>query len=428
MGIAMVVVRAVETFTRPGIAQALIAMPADFEARKDTAFTLLVARGVVLTLLLMAVTPWIADFYEKDELRAILFALSATFAIAGFANINTIARQRDLDFRRLTYLGQSTLLIGTAITIAMAFWTRDVWALVVGQLAGAILSAVLSYVFVPGRLKFGYNPAVARELLGYGKFVTGSSILLYIAAEIDSATIAKVLDVEQLGFYALAFTTANLVTANISRAAASIMMPAYSSLQSDLPSLRRAYLRTMSFVFLPIFPATAGVILLAPLIIEVVYGAKWLPAALPLQILCVFGLLRALAGFSGYLFEGIGRPGLSFKLAAVRLAIVVPLIIPMTMKFGLVGAAGTVTLAMAVYWVAGLFALHSTIGVSAKQIFLAVQRSVWSTAAMTVAILVLRHFWPDNSLGALAVCVGVGMAVYGALNVRVIADAAKMLR
>ncbi len=428
MGLAMVVVRAVETFTRPGIAQALIAIPAGFEERKDTAFTLLVIRGIILSLLLIVAAPWIADFYDRKDLQTVLIALSATFAIGGFANINTIARQRDLDFRRLTYLSQSTLLLGTAITIVMAFWTRDVWALVVGQLAGAVLAAALSYAFVPGRLSFAYDHAVARDLLRYGKFVTGSSILLYIAAELDSATIAKVLDFEQLGFYALAFTTASLVTSNISRAAASIMMPAYSTLQTDLPALRHAYLRTISFVFLPIFPATAGVILLAPLLIEVVYGAKWLPAAVPLQILAVFGLLRALAGFSGYLFEGIGKPGIAFKLAAVRLAIVAPLIVPVTIKYGLVGAAATVTLGMAAYWVVSLFALHATIGVSAMQVFRSVQRSVWTTAAMAGAIVLLRYLWPSHSLLALATAIGVGVAIYGALNFRVITEAAKTFR
>ena len=112
----------------------------------------------------------------------------------------------------------------------------------------------------------------------------------------------------------------------------------------------------------------------------------------------------------------------------MRLAIVAPLIVPVTIKYGLVGAAATVTLGMAAYWVVSLFALHATIGVSAMQVFRSVQRSVWTTAAMAGAIVLLRYLWPSHSLLALATAIGVGVAIYGALNFRVIAEAAKTFR
>jgi O-antigen/teichoic acid export membrane protein len=68
-----------------------------------------------------------------------LQVLSLVFVIGSFANINTISRQRELEFRRLTYLSQATMLAGTIVTITAAYWLRSVWALVIGQIAQDLL-------------------------------------------------------------------------------------------------------------------------------------------------------------------------------------------------------------------------------------------------------------------------------------------------
>ncbi len=126
MSLAMIVVRAIETFTRPGVAQALIARQQDFEKARNTAFTMLVVRGFLLAAVLAAVAPWIGDFYESRELPLMLQMLAGVFILSGFRNINTIARQRELEFRSLTYITQASNIAGTIATIAIAWWLRSV--------------------------------------------------------------------------------------------------------------------------------------------------------------------------------------------------------------------------------------------------------------------------------------------------------------
>ena len=417
MGLASIAIRTIETFTRPGIAQALIARQKEFADAAETAFTLLFLRGLLLAGVLIAVAPWIAHFYDADVLAPMLQVLSAVYAVAGLANINTIARLKELDFRRLTTLGLTTSLLGTTVTIAAAYWLRSVWALVIGQLATAGAQALLSYLFIEGRPRFAWNSLVARELLSYGKFITGSSIVLFIALEIDSAVIGKLLGVEQLGYYTLAITIANLVTTNLSRLASNIMMPAYSKLQNDRPALRRAYLRTFALVMLVVVPAATGLILAAEPLVVVLYGEKWRAAILPLQIVAVFGLMHALVTFTGYLFEGIGLPKIAFQLGILRLLVIVPLIVPMTLKFGLAGAAVTITAAMAVQWIAGLYVLNRELEIRLRQIAVASWRALWSTAAMGLVVFGMMRVVDAGDVAGLAAVVLTGVAVFVLLNI-----------
>jgi O-antigen/teichoic acid export membrane protein len=422
MALALIVVRAIETFTRPGVAQALIARQGDFDDAAPTAFTLLVGRGLVIAVCLAAAAPFVGRFYESAQLGTVLQVLALSFVIGGFVNIHTIARQKDLDFRRLSYLAQITSIVGTAVTIGVAWWLRSVWALVVGQLVTGLLNSALSYYFVGGRMRFGWNRAIARELLGYGKFIAASSIVLYVATEIDSAVIGKLLGHTELGFYTIAFTVAHLATTNLSKIAAKIMMPAYSQLQSNPAQLRSAYLRTYGFVTLAVLPASAGLIVLAEPLLFAVYGEKWLPAAVPMQVLAVFGLLRSLAAFAGYLFEGIGKPQLSMYMGVVRLVVIAPLIIPATMAYGLLGAAATVTLGMLVQWLLGLWYLRKYVEVTLPQLARAMWRPVWTTAVMTATAYGATRLWDNHALPGLGATLVLSVAVYGLLNLRTLTE------
>ena len=420
MGIASIALRTFETFTRPGLAQALIARPQEFSEAAPTAFTMLVVRGFALAALMAAAAPWIGRFYDEAELAPMLTVLAALFVIGSLANINTIANQRNLDFRKLTYLSQVTSLSSMVVTVGMAYWLRSVWALVIGQLVSISIQTLLSYYFVGGRMRFGFDAEIARDLIRYGKFVTGSSIVLYIATELDSATIGKILGAEQLGFYALALTIANLVTTNLSKMASSIMMPAYSRLQSDRPALRNAYLRALSLVLLIVLPATAGLLLLAQPFIEVVYGERWLAAAMPLRILAVFGLLRAMAAFSGYLFEGMGAPKVAFQLGVLRLLVIVPLLIPMIQRFGLAGAAITVTIGIAAQWLGGLVYLRRLVGIRLHLVAEAIWRPLWMTIVMSGAVIACTHLVDASSVTGLLFAIACGVIVYGALSLPVL--------
>jgi PST family polysaccharide transporter/lipopolysaccharide exporter len=422
MALAGIAIRTIETIARPGIAQALIARRGQFEEVSETAFTILVGRGVLLAIALAVAAPWVADFFEADALEPMLQVLSLVFVIGGFVNINTISQQREIEFRRLTYLSQATTLGGTVVTIAAAYWLRSVWALVIGHIAAVIINMGLSYFLVGGRPRFGFDGRGAKGLLAYGKFITGSSIVFFIANEVDSAAVAKLLGPAQLGYYTMAMTTATMITANLTKVVSSIMMPAYSKLQTDLPALRNAYLRTLSLVMLVVLPTTLGLITVAEPFVRVVFGERWMPTVVPLQILAVFGFVRALVSFNGYLFEGIGLPGVPFKLGLLRVAVILPLLLPMIHKFGLAGAAVTVAVGIACQWLFGLYYLRKHIGIVPGHLAKVIWRPLWTSAGMVLAVVGLMHVVETNTVFGLLAVVAGGVIVFALPNLPLIGE------
>jgi PST family polysaccharide transporter/lipopolysaccharide exporter len=373
-------------------------------------------------MILIAAAPFVAHFYDAPELETVLQILAVNFVITGLSNINTIARQKELEFRRLTYMNQMSTLVGTIVTIGLAWWLRSVWALVFGLMVQVAVNSCLSYFFIAGRPRFSFNRGVARDLLGYGKFITASAIVTFIITELDSAVIGKLLGTQQLGFYALAATVATMATLSMSQIASSVLMPAYSKLQGDAPRLHAAYLRVLGLVTLVIAPASAGLACLAEPLLHVVYGEKWLPAAVPLQLLALVGIPRALLITNGYFFEGIGKPNVALHLGLLRLAIIGPLVVPMVKAHGLAGAATTVAIGGTVQWLAGLFYLRRYAGVRVGEVAKAIWRPLWTSLAMSAAVFGITILVDPRSSIGLASAVLIGIVAYLALNVNVLRD------
>jgi O-antigen/teichoic acid export membrane protein len=418
MGLCFVVVRGLELFTETGIGPALIQRQQRIEEAKHTAFTIQVGRGFLLAALASLAAPLAAQYYGEPQLRNVVIVLSLGFMIVGFSNINVVALHKRLDFR---LIASRELLVGvmsTALIIGLAIWLRSVWALAVGHVLTQALRVLISYQLVPERPVLGFDRQIAWELFRYGRFITGLTIVLFVTTEIDKLVVGKVLGLEGLGYYTLAFTLANLPATHVSKVAAMVVFPAYSSMQGDLAKMRVAYLTVLKVVSGVAFPAAAGMAILAAEVVAVAYGERWLPMVRVLQILSLFGAARAIGVVGGSLYNALGRPNITFYLSAAKLAIILPTIYVMTSRFGLEGAAIGVAGPQVLLDTAGLYVVTRQTGLRVGQIASVLVGALWPTVVMVLAVAAIRPVFHPVGAVDLLVLVLVGAGVYGTLRRR----------
>jgi len=80
-------------------------------------------------------------------------------------------------------------------------------------------------------------------------------------------------------------------------------------------------------------------VMIVPLIWNVVYGSKWLPAVAALQVLCFYGFNRSLLATTENLYLAPGKPEVRTKLNLLQLILMAVLIYPLTVRYGILGAA-----------------------------------------------------------------------------------------
>ena len=197
----------------------------------------------------------------------------------------------------------------------------------------------MSYLIHPYRPHLSSDLGKAKKLFGFGKWILGSSILIFLITQGDDIFVGKLLGATALGFYQLAYRISNMPATEITHVISQVSFPAYSKLQDDLAKLREAYLRVLQVTTFLSFPIAGLIFVLAPDFTKILLGEKWMPMVPAMQVLAIFGAIRAFGATTGSIFQGVGRPSILTKLAAIQLLMMIAIIYPLTNEFGIFGTA-----------------------------------------------------------------------------------------
>jgi O-antigen/teichoic acid export membrane protein len=425
MSLSLMAIRGAQLITETGFGSAMVQRQGDWDSAKDTAFTLLALRGVLLAVLMVPVAYGMAEFYGKPELVALITVLGVSFLFSGTANINLSRTIRELDFKKVAIIENVVGFTSFVIAIAIAWWTRSVWALVASFVAAAVIKTAMSYLLIPGKPVFHIDRKVAMELLHYGKFITASTILMFIASEAGGAVIGKMLDVAQLGHYSVAFLLANFPPTHVAFVLSNIMFPAYAKIQNDLPVLRKTFAQVTDVIASLVMPVMAGMAAASGTMISAFYGAGWEDAVAPFRILCIYGAIHAIVTVNGYMFNGIGRPDIGFRIAVIRVVSILVLIVPAIKLWGTVGAAAAMSFVMVTNLLYGLYEVTKVMGATKVEVLRPLLPALVKSIAAGGAIWLADQFLPGSKIKIVWLIL-VGAAVYIPMNIGMIKTVLKL--
>ncbi|RKY42346.1 MAG: lipopolysaccharide biosynthesis protein, partial [Candidatus Omnitrophota bacterium] len=299
IGIALLTVAILETFSQTGFQQALIQKKNNIEIYLDAAWSVLILRGFILFTILYFIAPYAAFFFNAPEAKPIIQVIGFAVLFQAFTNIGVIYFQKELEFNKQFIYKLSGTLADFVVVISVALILRSVWALVFGLLAGAMVRLIVSYLIHPYRPHLSFDLKKTKELFGFGKWILGSSILIFLLNQGDDIFVGKLLGATALGFYQIAYRMSNMPATEITHVISQVTFPAYSKLQDNIPRLREAYLKVLQLTAFLSFPIAGLIFVLAPDFTKIFLGEKWMPMVPAMQVLCIFGVTRALNATTG---------------------------------------------------------------------------------------------------------------------------------
>ncbi|UCB51989.1 MAG: lipopolysaccharide biosynthesis protein [Candidatus Zixiibacteriota bacterium] len=348
MGIALLVMMTIETFSLTGFQQALIQKKGNIEGYLDTTWTVLILRGFLLFIILYFIAPYVSVFFETAAATSIIRVIALSALFQAFANIGVVYFQKELEFEKQFIYQFSGTLADFVVAISLAFMLRSVWALVFGLLAGNLVRCVASYIVHPARPRLDFELTKVKELFGFGKWILGSSILILLITHGDDIFVAKLLGAAALGFYQMAYRISNMTATEITHVISQVAFPAYSKLQENMSKLREAYLKVLQITTFLSIPLSGMIFALAPDFTKIFLGEKWMPMVPAMQVLALAGSLRAVAATAGCVFTAVGKPKIDTKLQVVRLFLMATLIYPFAVKWGILGVSIAILLSVLV--------------------------------------------------------------------------------
>lgn len=322
-----------------GFGSALIYRQNDVEAAANTAHWTILGSSALLYGVAFVAAPLVAQFFRSPDVTPVLRVLALSIVINSFSRVPYTLLAKELDFRKKVLPEIASSFIGNLASLVLAIVGWTVWALVAGELISASLLTILIYIVSPWRPKFQFVRSLFGELFGYGKHIAVSQLLIFGITNIDDLFVGRVLGQAALGQYGLAYKISNTPATNIARLVTRVTFPAFSILQADVPRMRNAFFRQVRYVAALAVPIGVGTVIFAHDFVYTVLNEAWAPAIVPMQILAVYGVIRAVASNMGIIFQAGGKPQWLSRIALWRFVTMTVLLYPFISRGGVVGVS-----------------------------------------------------------------------------------------
>ncbi len=407
-------------FSDIGLAAALIQKKEkpDQEDFKTT-FTLQQSIVMVLVACGLILSPHIAAFYKLDEQGLFLIrALLLSLILSSLKTIPTIIMERNLNFTKLVIpqVIENLTFYAAAVLLAMNGFgiTSFSWAVILR----GILGLLTVYILSPWKISVGLNKESLKELTRFGIPFQINSILALLKDDLLTVFLGKILTFSQVGYIGWAqkwaFIPLRFFMDNVNK----ITFPAYSRLQEHKEELEKAIGKSIFFVTYLVYPAVFGMAAVAPGVINLVPSyEKWQPA---LPLLYLFGINAIFSSvsttFTNTLFA-IGKPKIVLNLMAFWTALTWGLTIPLTLKFGYIGA-GLASALVATTSSVTVFFVKRELNVS-------VTKNVFGPLLLSIIIFIIARsmvtFLPGNNI-SLVFTILLSAIIYFVLSIRLFGD------
>lgn len=200
----------------------------------NTAWTIQIVRGVLITILAASLAWPYSHFYGQDELFPLVLFASVQGIVLGCDSTKMATLNRRIELDRIVFINFAAQGVTFVVMIAWACLSPSVWSLLGGALAGDVTRTCLSHLAIPGpRNRFRWEKEAAKVIFDFGKWIFLSTLVTYLGMRFDSIALGKLISLESLGVYNIGQNLASLPVLVTGQVASWVLLPALSEAFRD---------------------------------------------------------------------------------------------------------------------------------------------------------------------------------------------------
>lgn len=316
-----------------------------------TSLLLMLALGVVGTVVVLAITPWlvhhglkIPEALQAETVRAFyLLGLSIPVVITstGLRGLLEAHQRFKLVSALRIPLGVFTFVGPLMVLPFSRSLTPVVGVLVAGRAASCLAYLLVCFRVVPElRQRVAWHGPSAGPLIRFGGWMTVSNVVSPIMVTMDRFLIGALVSVTAVAYYATPFEVITKSSV-IPSALMGVMFPAFSTgFAKDRGRTAVLFGRSVKSLFLVLFPIMLCTVALAQDGLKLWLGAEFAQHSFRvLQWLAIGVFINSLAQVPFALLQGVGRPDLTAALHIIELPLYLGLLWWLVSARGIEGGA-----------------------------------------------------------------------------------------
>lgn len=348
-------------------------------------------RGVLSSILLFLLAGPIANFMGTGDIVWAYQMLAFIPLLNGLVHFDIYRLQRQLNYVPSVLSVTIPALISVLLIWPLYMIFEDYRVMLGIILAQAVATMIVSHLFAQRRYSVIVSKDVIRHALGFGWPLLINNILIFFVYQGEKIIVGREIGLEALAIFAMGFTLtlwpANLLTNSIQ----SVFLPLLSETKNDKPAFHRLAMVTLQAHFTLGALFVAGGVLIGPMLVGYLLGAKYMPLVGLFPWLVVLQAMRLMEGASSIIALAAGRTGVSAVSNLVRISV---------MPFSWYVAAKTGDIHLIIWLAIGseLAGLLVSLALMRRQTRISVAASTWPFGVvMSLCALAALHAWMEEN-------------------------------
>lgn len=395
-----------------GMNEALVQFQEADDTHFSTAFWLCLAIGFAMSGVIYWAAPfvsWLSD--NPQSFQAVLLPLSLYIPAAAISGVFRAHMARALRFRDIAFAELMAVLIAAGVSVVLLYLHYGIWSAVSNALAREMVLLFALWWASGWRPKFRFSWLSLKELMRFGLNVAGANGVNYLANNIDKLIVFPILGDRAQGLYSFAYRFTMMPLSRAALVLTKVSFPTFAKVQDDNAALRRAYLRTVGLLALVVWPALAGGFVYAPEFLMLIKGADMMDGLLPLRLLILAGMLKAVGTVVGSIFLSKGKAHWSFRWALISM-FVFAFSLWYGVQYGLPGVASVISLVALVALFVTQILVNRLIALSLSDYFKGLLRPAVIALFVGGVLWLVKPVLGLSPVLALLVGVAIGSCVY----------------
>jgi len=281
-----------DVFISGGFGNALVQKKDADELDFNSIFYLSFTLAWLLYAVLYFAAPHIAEFYEMQQLTAVIRVMSFRLPLAGINTMQLAYIQRNMQFKKFFFATVGGTVISAVVGITMAYQGFGIWALVTQYLVNTTINTAVLFCVDGWRPRLMFSLARIKQMFGFAFNVLLTQFVFTLESDIRDLIIGKKFGSTDLAFFSYGKKFPMLIVTNLNSSLTKVLLPAFSGYQDDRERIRHMLERYIGLSTFILCPLLIGMMAVSRSLVSVLLTDKWLDCIPFMQIYCIVYLTR----------------------------------------------------------------------------------------------------------------------------------------
>jgi PST family polysaccharide transporter len=412
---AMMAINFSEKFLAETVVESVVQLEELTDGHLNAAFIMILGIGGLCAAIMFVAAPFAATAFGEPQVEALIYALIPAVLAIALTSVPSVLCRRHFNFSTLAKRTSLSLFIGGGAGIGLAFAGAGVWAMIVQQVIGRIVAAIIVWRAVDWRPGVRFTRGEMRDVFSYALPSMHIGAISAIQTLMLPAFVAHFYGSVALGYFHIGFRLLGLMRSALIAPISRVSVSAFARLQDTPKRLEDALIRLLRNALIVAVPAHVGIALVSPNLIVVLFGAAWAeatPVVVPLVLSGVFGLLVSV---EMSLLRALNHPGAHAMNATLTL-LATALGLGVVAWMGFDGFAWVVfAKALLVSFPLAIVATSRIAGISIRRQLSVLLVPMAGSTVMALAVIGLNIQWPVGEAVVLHLAADIllGVVTYG---------------